>query len=79
MREVTLDELEHALDTFENFIYSHVDNVESISYGYEFNLSGDMAVHLPTDEEYQAMQGMEFEDLLEYLDDNFDVELYGSW
>jgi hypothetical protein len=79
MREVSLDELENAIDTFENFIYSHVDNVESITYGYEFNLGGDLAIHLPTDSDYERMSEMDFEDLLDYLEQYFDVELYGSW
>jgi hypothetical protein len=71
--QVSIDELENYLDNFENFMYSNFDT-QYITYGYEFNLAGDFLLELPSLEQMEQMLDWDYEEVMEYLDDNFDIE-----
>jgi len=73
MPQVTEDELSNAMDNFENFMYTNFDT-QYILYSYNENLAGDFEVEIPSEEEMMEMLEMSYEDVMEYLDDYYDIE-----
>jgi hypothetical protein len=73
MPQVSEDELSNAMDNFENFMYTNFDT-QYILYSYNENLAGDFEIELPSEEDMLAMLDWDYEQVMEYLDDNYDIE-----
>ena len=73
MPQVSEDELSNAMDNFENFMYTNFDT-QYILYGYSDNLAGDFEIEIPSEEQMLEMLDWDYEDVMEFLDDNYDIE-----
>lgn len=71
--QVSEDELSNAMDNFENFMYTNFDT-QYILYSYNENLAGDFEIELPSEEQMMEMLEWDYEQVMEYLDDNYDIE-----
>jgi len=73
MPEMSLDELSNAMDNFENFMYTNFDT-QYILYEYQSNLAGDFEITIPSEETMMQMLEWDYEQVMEYLEDEFDIE-----